>query len=240
MPSEFAQIFIDMLSEQGAEASITRDSGSGQKINIPVRTLKNQEEKGAKRVYFGFMPLSDVRIGDIIRLVNSRDEWLVTDTEDQIVTNHPVQLKAIVEKYKPGMLHTPKSDPMPTSIAGLHKEVQKIAGPLIASGHLRQAITDVFIGLDNYVELKSGITDNGASLMQKAFSATKPILELSTDMQEQTGFMMLFSGAMKAIRNRYAHSLVDPKTSEEALEWLGFASALYRLCDSATKKTLTP
>ncbi|MBK7960656.1 MAG: TIGR02391 family protein [Bdellovibrionales bacterium] len=123
----------------------------------------------------------------------------------------------------------------PLTISQLHSEVQRIAGDLVANGHYRQAITDTFIGLDNYVETKSGISDKGTSLMQKAFSANKPILQLSTESEEQTGFMMLFTGAMKAIRNQYAHSLINPSSKEEAMEWLGFASGLFRLVDNARK-----
>lgn len=124
----------------------------------------------------------------------------------------------------------------PLTISHLHSEVQRIAGSLVNDGHYRQAITDTFIGLDNYVEKASGLTEKGTTLMQKAFSTNNPILLLSNESEEQTGFMMLFTGAMKAIRNQYAHSLVNPKDEDETLEWLGFASGLFRLVDKSVKK----
>lgn len=107
----------------------------------------------------------------------------------------------------------------------------------MADGHLRPAIVDTFIGLEKYVQKASRSTAIGASLMQAVFSQAKPILRLSEHDEEQVGFMMLFSGAMKAIRNQYAHSLIDPKNAEEALEWLAFASALFRLVDAASARS---
>jgi hypothetical protein len=38
---------------------------------------------------------------------------------------------------------------------------------------------------------------------------------------------------MKAVRNQYAHKVVSPANEQEAMEWLGFASALFRLVDRA-------
>lgn len=136
-----------------------------------------------------------------------------------------------------GMSRNPYSSRVrgiPLEISLLHVEVQKVAAKLVEDGHYRQAITDAFILVDNYVQKQSGAVENGAPLMNKVFSAKNPILKLSDHEEEQVGFMQLFSGAMKAVRNQYTHKLVDPQTKEETLEWLGFASALLRLVDGAT------
>jgi len=124
----------------------------------------------------------------------------------------------------------------PLDIVSLHSRVREVSESLVLDGHYRQAITDTFIALDDYVKQACGLSENGTPLMQKAFSANDPVLILSADKEEQMGFMMLFAGAIKAIRNQYAHSLVNPQSKEATLEWLGFASALFRLVDQAKKK----
>lgn len=121
----------------------------------------------------------------------------------------------------------------PLDVSNLHSEVQSLAALLVKDGHYRQAIIDTFIGLDRYVKVKSGINENGSALMQKAFSQNKPVMELSKNSEEQLGFMMLFTGAVKAVRNQYAHNIISPVDHNETLEWLAFASTLFRLVDRA-------
>jgi len=117
-----------------------------------------------------------------------------------------------------------------------HSEVVRVAGKSLKDGNLRAALIDAFIALDNYVQTKSSYhSATGTSLMQTVFSGNSPILQLSSDQEEQTGFMMLYAGAIKAIRNQYAHNVVSPSDEQEAMEWLGFASALFRLVDQAKK-----
>ena len=73
-------------------------------------------------------------------------------------------------------------------------------------------------------------------LMQKAFSAKDPILVVGDDGDEQLGLMWLYSGAVMAIRNPKAHRLVEQKDPQRALEWLAFASVLFRVLDDARKR----
>lgn len=226
---------IDSARDQnGSDVVIFRNKGTPLEKQIISRMVRNTEKEGERRKYFSFPEGTDIQSGDVVQIKAARDFWSITDAEDHVIGDVVVQVKAFYEKMRPLEPHKPA--PIPLEIGHLHSEVVRVASSLVASGHYRQAITDTFIGLDKYVESKSGIKDSGASLMGKVFSADAPVLELSKEKEEQKGFMMLFMGAMKAIRNQYAHSLVDPKNKEEALEWLGFASALFRLADSAQKK----
>ena len=77
------------------------------------------------------------------------------------------------------------------------------------------------------------------SLMQQAFSLKKPILKFNdlsnkSDEDEQTGFMMMFSGAVAGLRNPRAHGFIhdDP---ERALEFIAFVSLLAKLLDEAKR-----
>lgn len=126
-------------------------------------------------------------------------------------------------------------DAIGLSLERLHPEVRRVASRLVADGHYRQALIDAFIALDAYVQAASGVDLQGAPLMNTVFSQKSPVLRLSSKAEEQAGFMMLFAGAVKALRNAYAHKLVEPATADEALEWLGFASRLFHLVDGAER-----
>jgi uncharacterized protein (TIGR02391 family) len=121
-------------------------------------------------------------------------------------------------------------------LEGLHPRVQEVSGPLYRDGHYRQAILDAYIALADDVRKASGLGDlDNTPLMQQAFSPKKPILQVSEDEGEQQGFMWLYSGAVMGIRNPKAHRLVEQKDPQRALEWLAFASVLFRVLDDARK-----
>lgn len=70
--------------------------------------------------------------------------------------------------------------------------------------------------------------------MQSAFSLQNPILKISDNKDEQLGYMWLFSGAVMAIRNSFAHTINEIEKNE-AIEWLYFASALFRQLDKVDR-----
>jgi uncharacterized protein (TIGR02391 family) len=75
--------------------------------------------------------------------------------------------------------------------------------------------------------------------MEKAFSPKSPVLRLNdlkdkSDEDEQRGFMMLFSGAIVALRNPRAHKLIEDE-AERALEFIAFVSLLAKLADGAKR-----
>jgi uncharacterized protein (TIGR02391 family) len=118
----------------------------------------------------------------------------------------------------------------------LHPKVQEVAGKLFQGGHYRQAILDVYIALVNAVKEESGCNADNVPLMQKVFSRDNPILRISEDSDEQLGFMWLFSGAVMAIRNPKAHSLVAQDDPVRTMEWLAFASVLFEILDESKRR----
>ena len=121
----------------------------------------------------------------------------------------------------------------------LHPEIARAANVLYCDGHYANAIEDAVKALNSLVRLRSGLESDGTSLMQTVFSPKNPILRFNSmrdqsDMNEQTGFMMMFTGAVAGLRNPRAHTLIkdDP---ERALEFIAFVSLLAKLLDGATK-----
>src|SRR5262249_17401769 len=139
------------------------------------------------------------------------------------------RLKAGVSKT---MTTTPPSR-APLTVEGLHPRVIAVAGQLYHDGHYREAILNAYIALVEEVKRRTGLSADNTGLMQSAFSEKNPRLIVSDDRDEQLGFMWLFSGAVMGIRNPKAHRLVPQNDPQRALEWLAFASVLFRVLDNA-------
>ncbi len=122
----------------------------------------------------------------------------------------------------------------------LHAAIERAAGKLFHDGHYANAVEDAVKALNALVRLNSGVDDkDGSSLMEHAFSPKNPILKFNSladasDLDEQRGFMMMFSGSVAGLRNPRAHKIIkdDP---EKALEFIAFVSLLAKLADQAKK-----
>jgi uncharacterized protein (TIGR02391 family) len=122
----------------------------------------------------------------------------------------------------------------------LHPAIERAAGKLFHDGHYANAVEDAVKALNALVRLNSGVDDkDGSSLMEHVFSPKNPVLKFNaladaSDMDEQRGFMMMFSGAVAGLRNPRAHKIIkdDP---EKALEFIAFVSLLAKLADKAQK-----
>ena len=122
----------------------------------------------------------------------------------------------------------------------LHPEIQRAAGDLYRNGHYANAIEDAVKALNALVRKRSGEENkDGTSLMEYVFSPKNPVLKFNpladqSDLDEQKGFMMLFSGAVAGLRNPRAHKIIndDPETT---LEFIACVSLLGKLLDKAKK-----
>jgi uncharacterized protein (TIGR02391 family) len=94
----------------------------------------------------------------------------------------------------------------------LHPAIERAAGRLFKDGHYSNAIEDSVKALDALVRLNSGVDDkDGPALMEFVFSPKNPVLKFNnladeSDLNEQRGFMMMFSGAVAGLRNPRAHN----------------------------------
>ena len=122
----------------------------------------------------------------------------------------------------------------------LHPAIERTVGRLFRNGHYANAVEDAVKALNALVRLNSGVDDkDGLHLMEFVFSPKGPVLKFNnladpSDVDEQRGFMMMFSGAVAGLRNPRAHKIIkdDP---EMALEFIAFVSVLAKLADKATK-----
>lgn len=98
---------------------------------------------------------------------------------------------------------------------------------LFADGHYARAVEEAYKCLNGLVKQRAGLSDDGSSLMKKAFSAGNPILKFNplrteSHRNEQLGYMEIFAGCMTGIRNPRAHEhrlKDDPETAIELLTW---------------------
>ena len=122
----------------------------------------------------------------------------------------------------------------------LHPAIERTVGKLFRDGHYANATEDAVKALNALVRLNSGVDDkDGSPLMEHVFSPKNPILKFNglvdqSNMDEQRGFMMMFSGAVAGLRNPRAHKIIkdDP---EKTLEFIAFISLLAKMADQAHK-----
>ena len=147
----------------------------------------------------------------------------------------------IMEQEEQTQSGSPSVNPGLTfSLAHLHPTVQQAASSRFASAHYADAISATCTALDKAVAAKTQRPDlNGKQLMDVAFTPRNPLVRLSQNDNEQTGFMLLYQGSVQAIRNHYAHNLTEIPAAR-ALEWLGFISALFYKLDEAQPSATTP
>ena len=120
----------------------------------------------------------------------------------------------------------------------LHPEISRHALQQYNNGHLRDAVLDSIIAVFDLIREKTGLKDDGESLIGKAFSLKNPYLILSeidseSGQNDQKGFIQIFKGSYQGIRNPKAHSLTHDLTPLKAAQYLVFASLLARRVDEA-------
>jgi uncharacterized protein (TIGR02391 family) len=119
----------------------------------------------------------------------------------------------------------------------LHPEIARAASKLYQDGHYATAVEHAVKALNDLVRLRSKLEFDGMTLMERAFSPSKPILKFNSlanesDKDEQKGFMMMFCGAVAGLRNPRAHGFIQDKP-ERALEFIAYISLLAKLLDEA-------
>lgn len=132
-------------------------------------------------------------------------------------------------------------EPMPGKY-DFHPEIKRVSEKLYQDGHYKQAALEAYIRVIREVKTRSGLNEDGDSLMNHAFGCDNrtPVIQfnsLQTDAErdEQKGIMFLFKGIV-GLRNYKAHTNTLFDDSSRAHDYLALASLLMRVLEIATVK----
>ena len=245
------QNLIESLNNQLTKLeNIMRESGYDSDLDVGVVFLEVDDKKSiGKQKFFRWVDDTFKIIETNISLAEGKklQECLKNMRMAIKMRNCYSYLKVLIsdiennaEKYISISTKCQSDDFILTPLNNMHKEVLKVAKDRIQHKEgYRGIISDVCIALEDYIKKKinnPNIQDiGGAKLMEHVFSKDKPIIRLSDKAEEQKGFMFLFSGAIKAIRNKCTHKLYKLDL-QEVLEILGFLSFLFRTADKGKVK----
>ncbi|TET46836.1 TIGR02391 family protein [candidate division TA06 bacterium] len=123
----------------------------------------------------------------------------------------------------------------------IHPAIAKVARGRFEGGYFADAVESALKDVNNrvkkHVKGKTKQELDGASLMNRAFSANRPVIALGnlktdTGKSIQKGYMQIFAGSMTGIRNPKAHAniTIDQK---RAIHYLIIASLLMYKLDEA-------
>ena len=125
---------------------------------------------------------------------------------------------------------------------GSHSEIFKYCKAELLEENYFHAVLEAIKGIANRIRELSGLTSDGAELVNKAFSVKAPILAINnlsteTEQSEQKGFGNILVGIFGAIRNPTAHSpkISWPMTEQDALDIFAMVSFIHRKLDGTTK-----
>ena len=124
----------------------------------------------------------------------------------------------------------------------VHQEVLNYCRAELLDENYFHAVLEATKGIAERIRLLSGLSLDGADLMNRAFSTQAPVLALNaltteSEKSEQKGFINLLNGLFSAIRNPLAHA---PKTvwamsEQDALDVFTLISFLHRKLDNCRK-----
>jgi uncharacterized protein (TIGR02391 family) len=122
----------------------------------------------------------------------------------------------------------------------IHPEVLKYCHAELLQDNYFHAVFEASKGLAQRIRELSGVSADGAALVDKVFSVERPLLAINTlrsetEKTEHKGFAALLKGCFGAVRNPLAH---EPKIlwdgEDDAADYLSLISLLQRKLDSAT------
>jgi uncharacterized protein (TIGR02391 family) len=123
---------------------------------------------------------------------------------------------------------------------GVHEDVLRFCRQELLVDDYFHAVLEAVKSLTEKIQRRTGLTDDGASLVDRAFGGDLPMLainELGTESEksEQRGFVHLLKGTFSMFRNTTAHAarIHWPMTKTDAEDLLSTVSLIHRRIDGA-------
>lgn len=124
---------------------------------------------------------------------------------------------------------------------GIHPEILKYCKSELLEENYFHAVLEAVKGVAERLRQMSGLTTDGADLVNTVFSTKKPIIAINslnseTELSEQRGIANLLIGVFGAIRNPTAHApkVVWAMPEQDAIDVLGILSYVHRKLDGVS------
>lgn len=128
----------------------------------------------------------------------------------------------------------------------VHAEVLNYCRVELLDENYFHAVFEATKGVAERIRLLSGLSSDGADLVNKAFAGQQPVLVLGplateSEKSEQKGFANLLIGLFGAVRNPLAHAPKTnwPMSEQDALDILTLISLIHRKLDGVVKVAAT-
>ncbi len=123
---------------------------------------------------------------------------------------------------------------------GAHAEIFKYCRAELLEDNYFHAVLESIKGVAERIRSLSGLTSDGAELVNTAFSIKSPLIAINnlatdTNRSEQKGFSNILVGLFGAVRNPTAHEpkISWPMTEQDALDIFAMISFVHRKLDGA-------
>ena len=125
----------------------------------------------------------------------------------------------------------------------LHPDLLNYCRAELLEDNYFHAVLEATKGVADRIRTASGLTSDGARLVDEAFGGDSRVLAINaylspTDRSEQRGFANLLKGLFGTFRNPTAHAprIAWPMSEEDALDLFALASYSFRRVHAATKR----
>lgn len=125
---------------------------------------------------------------------------------------------------------------------GVHRDVLRFCRAELVQDNYFHAVLEATKSVADKIRDKTGLTTDGAELVDKALGSNSPMLAINslqteTEQSEQSGFVNLLKGMFGTFRNVTGHApkIYWPMKEEDALDLLSLASYLQRRLDYAAR-----
>lgn len=156
--------------------------------------------------------------------------------EDGKVIHTPVETTLKGARARAGVLRSKLED------RNAHSEVYKYCKAELLDENYFHAVLEAIKGIGERIREMSGLTSDGAELINSAFSVKSPVLAINplvndTELSEQKGFSNLLVGLFGSVRNPTAHSpkILWPMSEHDALDIFSMVSYIHRKLDGSRK-----